>query len=119
MCVCRPLESGIAEWRRHITVTDVEGVGSVKKEDGCCSTTSAEGCCGGNTGGCSSSAEDKKTQVDMNQFMCYNCQVDLKDYNETTIESLPPYVVESVVDQSRDNRLLDQIKDFLIDDDEE
>ncbi|KAG2236174.1 hypothetical protein INT48_003793 [Thamnidium elegans] len=113
MCLM-PLESGIAEWRRHITVTDVEGVElPAKKDDGCCSTNE---CCS-NTGGCST--EDKQSKIDMNKFMCYNCQVDLKDYNSTTIENLPPYMAESVVDQSRDNRLLDQIKDFLIDDDEE
>lgn len=55
----------------------------------------------------------------MNKFMCYNCQVNLKDYNSTTIENLPPYMAESIVDQSRDSRLLDQIKDFLINDDDD
>lgn len=114
-CNNRPLEAGIAEWRRHITVTDVEGT-QVESKGGCgdCSTA----CCGTDkSGGCNT--EDKKAMVDMNKFMCYNCQVNLKDYNSTTIENLPPYMAESVVDQSRDSRLLDQIKDFLISDDEE
>lgn len=108
MCLM-PLEAGVAEWRRHITVTEVEGVEKLDKGCGDCSTE----CCG-SQGGCSS--DDKKATVDMNKFLCYSCQVNLKDYNAESVQSLPPYIAESIVDQSRDSRLLDQIKDFLIED---
>lgn len=114
----RPLEADIAEWRRHITVTDVEGSElPAKRDDGCGDCSTSGGCCSTGDSGCST--EDKKSMVDMNKFMCYNCQVNLKDYNSTTIESLPPFMAESIVDQSRDSRLLDQIKDFLISDDDD
>lgn len=55
----------------------------------------------------------------MNEYLCYSCQVNVKDYNAESVQSLPPYVAESVVDQSRDSRLLNQIKDFLIEDSDE
>jgi hypothetical protein len=42
--------------------------------------------------------------------------VDLKDYRPETLQYLPPRVAERVVDQNRDRRLLNEIKDFLIDD---
>lgn len=119
MCLM-PLEASIAEWRRHITVTDVVGgvtKEKAQKEAGCGDCSTDNGCCGGsNTAGGCSSGENKKSTVDMNKFLCYSCQVNLKDYNADSVQGLPSYIAESVVDQSRDNRLLDQIKDFLIED---
>ncbi|RCH94100.1 Cytoplasmic tRNA 2-thiolation protein 2, partial [Rhizopus stolonifer] len=111
MCLM-PIEAGIAEWRRHITVTEVKDAEKPTIE-GCCSKDT--GCCGGS--GCDS--EEKVPKVDLNQFLCYSCQVNLKDYNAESIESLPTYVNESIYNQSRENRLLDQIKDFLIEDNDE
>jgi cytoplasmic tRNA 2-thiolation protein 2 len=112
MCLM-PFEANVGEWRKHITVTDVEDAEPQPKSDcGNCS----------NQGGCCSSNEDKSnkaSKVDMNKFLCYSCQVNLKDYSEASVAALPPYVAENVSDQSRDNRLLDQIKDFLIDDDDD
>lgn len=110
-----PFEADIGEWRQHITVTDVldadESKANQKQGCGDCSNPAAGGCCSSeNNGG------DKEPQVDMNKFLCYSCQVNLKDYNEASVEALPPYVTESVCDQSRNSRLLSQIKDFLIED---
>ncbi|KAI8370943.1 hypothetical protein BD560DRAFT_396404 [Blakeslea trispora] len=124
MCLM-PIEAGNAEWRRHITVTDVNETteqDTAKKEDACCNTLNDGGCCGGggdSSSNCNSDKSEKLPKTDLNQFLCYSCQVNLKDYQAESIESLPPYINESVYDQSRDNRLLDQIKDFLIDDDED
>ncbi|KAI8645451.1 hypothetical protein BD408DRAFT_338771 [Parasitella parasitica] len=112
-----PFEADIGEWRKHITVSDVLDADepTVKTKDSCgdCANP-AGGCCGSG-----SNDSKKEPQIDMNKFFCYSCQVNLKDYSETSIESLPPYVTESVCDQSRDGRLLSQIKDFLIEDSED
>lgn len=107
MCLA-PFEADIQEWRKHITVADVKN-----KE----TTTNGCGDCGNgcNSGGCSN---DNGPIVDLNRFLCYSCQVNLKDYNETSIQSLPPYISENLYEQSTEKRLLSQIKDFLIDDDE-
>lgn len=114
MCLM-PYESNVGEWRKHITVTDVQGASLLPKSE-CGGCDDQSGCCSG------SSNKDElgnAPKVDMNKFLCYSCQVDLKDYTETSVAALPPYVAENVSDQSRDSRLLDQIKDFLIDDEEE
>ncbi|KAI8884913.1 hypothetical protein K501DRAFT_216726 [Backusella circina FSU 941] len=103
-----PIQPGINEWRKHITVTNVPE-GNNNKQEGCDSCNSASGCCGGKD----------KANIDLNSQLCYSCQVNLKDYNEKSIELLAPYVAEKVYDQSRDERLRDQIKDFLIEDDDE
>ncbi|CEP14391.1 hypothetical protein [Parasitella parasitica] len=111
-----PFEADIGEWRKHITVTDVLDADEsmTKSKEGCgdCSSP-AGGCCGG---GGDDEGSKKELQIDVNKFLCYSCQVNIKDYSEISIESLPPYVTEAVCDQSRDNRLLSQIKDFLIED---
>ena len=36
--------------------------------------------------------------IDMNQYLCYSCQVDLKDYKKDTVSLLPPYSVEAIVE---------------------
>ncbi|KAI9480418.1 MAG: hypothetical protein EXX96DRAFT_562519 [Benjaminiella poitrasii] len=108
MCLM-PFESGIQTWRKHITVTDVEDAELVttnQNQNGC--HKHGNDCCQGN--GC------HDTKLDLNSQLCYSCQVNFKDYNEVSIASLPPYVAENVADQTRDNRLLNQIKDFLIKD---
>ncbi|GAN00665.1 cytoplasmic tRNA 2-thiolation protein 2-like [Mucor ambiguus] len=109
-----PLEADIGAWRQHITVADVLDAdeSKIKQQSSGC------GDCSGPDGGCCSSGStaDKEPRTDMNKFLCYSCQVNLKDYNEESIASLPPYVAENVCNQSRDSRLLSQIKDFLIED---
>lgn len=114
-----PFEADIGAWRQHITVTDAPDAdeSEIKQQ-------SAAGCgdCSNPDGGCCSgggSSADKEPRIDMNKFLCYSCQVNLKDYNEESVASLPPYVAENVCDQSRDSRLLSQIKDFLIEDSDE
>ncbi|RCH85322.1 Cytoplasmic tRNA 2-thiolation protein 2 [Rhizopus azygosporus] len=107
MCLM-PRQTGIGEWRKHITVTEVPGADTKPSNDGCC----------GNNQSCSTTNGCKDNKVDINQHLCYSCQVNFKDYNATTIQLLPPYVVENTQEQSRNERLLNEIKDFLINDDE-
>lgn len=106
----RPIQPGISEWRRHITVANVEGNTDNNKQEGCGECNSGSGCCGG---------KDKAYTTDLNSQLCYSCQVNLKDYNAKAIELLAPYVAEKVHDQSRNERLREQIKDFLIEDDDD
>ncbi|KAI7904948.1 uncharacterized protein BX663DRAFT_501126 [Cokeromyces recurvatus] len=105
MCLM-PYESGIGAWRKHITVTDVEDAEPRPEQQ------QQSSCCNGN-GDC------QKMKLDLNKHLCYSCQVNLKDYNETSISSLPSYVAENAINQSRDDRLLNQIKDFLIEDNDD
>ncbi|CAO3631696.1 unnamed protein product [Mucor fragilis] len=108
-----PFEADIGAWRQHITVTDVLDADESKTKQqsaGCGDCSNPDGGC------CSSGSADKEPRIDMNTFLCYSCQVNLKDYNEESVASLPPYVAENVCDQSRDSRLLSQIKGFLIED---
>ncbi|KAG1470882.1 hypothetical protein G6F56_002432 [Rhizopus delemar] len=93
-----PYQTGITEWRKHITVAQVP---EKAEKETCCK----ENCC-------------KDTKVDMNQHVCYSCQVDFKDYSPETIERLPGFVHQKVIEQGRQDRLLNEIKDFLINDDE-
>ncbi|CAO3637427.1 unnamed protein product [Cunninghamella blakesleeana] len=107
--ICQmPYESNIPEWRKHSTVTRVD-----KVTKGECNT---EECCGTGGGGCSS---DKGHDIDLNAFLCYGCQVNLKDYKEDALSSLPPYVLESVHNNEREQRLRGQIEQFLINDDDD
>ncbi|CAO3648699.1 unnamed protein product [Cunninghamella echinulata] len=100
-----PYESNIPEWRKHITVTKVDE----NANNGC----NKEECCG--TGGCSS---DSPQNIDLNTFLCYGCQVNLKDYKENAITFLPPFVSETVYNNEREQRLRGQIEQFLINDDD-
>ena len=54
--------------------------------------------------------------VDVNQSLCYSCQVDLKDYKADTIEKLPPYITQTIVQEKKQDHLREQIKDFILDD---
>ncbi|KAI8970445.1 hypothetical protein BDF20DRAFT_125404 [Mycotypha africana] len=113
-----PVEPNISQWRKHITVAEVEDAEvPTGSETTPAITTAPEGDkgCDNCNGHCHAQSQPK---VDMNNFLCYSCQVNLKDYTERSIESLPPYVTEKIHDEGRDDRLLDQIKDFLIEDNE-
>ncbi|KAG1611381.1 hypothetical protein G6F46_009299 [Rhizopus delemar] len=102
-----PYPTGIADWRKHITVTEVpRSKKEEKKNEGCGSGS----CCSSSEEGC----HDPK--MDVNLSICYSCQVDLKDYQPETLQHLPSRVAERVVNQNRERRLLNEIKDFLIDD---
>ncbi|ORY99343.1 hypothetical protein BCR43DRAFT_544839 [Syncephalastrum racemosum] len=99
----RPYQSGLEDWRRRITVTDVK---ETEKEDGCCGGSK----CGS---GCASSNHGQL--VDLNLSICYSCQVDLKDYSDQAIELLPPYVAQGI-DHAK---MRSQIEDYLLSDDED
>jgi cytoplasmic tRNA 2-thiolation protein 2 len=87
------------------------------QQEGCCGGSKEEGGCGtGGGGGCSS---DTGPVADLNAYLCYSCQVNLKDYKNDAVEMLPPFVVQKVYDQEREQRLREQIQEFLIDDDDD
>ncbi|KAG0181848.1 Cytoplasmic tRNA 2-thiolation protein 2 [Apophysomyces sp. BC1034] len=102
-----PRQPDIAAWRKRITVTDVLD-GSTP--EGCGSNGQ---CCGG--GSCGSEAP----MIDLNQHLCYSCQVNLNEYKQAAVEALPPYTVRAVNDEDRDERLRSQIEDFLLKDDDD
>ncbi|SAM09220.1 hypothetical protein [Absidia glauca] len=121
--ICQmPYEANIPEWRKHITVTKVEQRSGDDQssclQEGCCGGSKEDGGCGtgGGGGGCSS---DTGPVADLNAYLCYSCQVNLKDYKNDAVEMLPPFVVQKVYDQEREQRLREQIQEFLIDDDDD
>ncbi|CDH49968.1 cytoplasmic trna 2-thiolation protein 2-like [Lichtheimia corymbifera JMRC:FSU:9682] len=88
-----PYENGIEDWRRRITVSrakDQEQTPAPEVNDA--------------------------SLVDVNQSLCYSCQVDLKDYKPNTIEKLPPYIAQTILQEKKQDNLREQIKDFILDD---
>ncbi|KAF7728476.1 Cytoplasmic tRNA 2-thiolation protein 2 [Apophysomyces ossiformis] len=102
-----PRQSGIIEWRKRITVTDV-GESSDSR-----SCANQEQCCGG--GSCGSEG----ALVNLNQYLCYSCQVNLNEYKQPAVEALPPYTVQRVKNEDREERLRSQIQEFLLDDNDD
>lgn len=94
----RPYEADIPEWRKHITVTAVASDNSSQQDN---------------------QANERPIvndlTVDLNESLCYSCQVNLKDYKDGAVENLPPFVVQKVYDQQTEHRLRSQIEEFLID----
>lgn len=54
--------------------------------------------------------------IDVNESLCYSCQVNLKDYKSDTIEKLPPYITQKILQEKKQDSLREQIKDFILDD---
>ncbi|KAL1928299.1 hypothetical protein VTP01DRAFT_3215 [Rhizomucor pusillus] len=112
-----PYQPNIEDWRRRITVTGVQAEsanGTVAAAAKSCSNNNINGCCGG-----SEDCGKGTVTVDVNQYLCYSCQVDLKDYGIDAISLLPPYISSDIFQRSREESLRDQIKEFLIDDNDE
>ena len=76
----RPYQAGIEDWRRRITVTNVKD----KSPDAIPNEEKKE-------------LED--STIDMNEYLCYSCQVDMKDYKSDTVSRLPPYSVKAILDE--------------------
>ncbi|KAI9013366.1 hypothetical protein CLU79DRAFT_394202 [Phycomyces nitens] len=111
----RPHQANINEWRKRITVAKpLEESAKPETSDSC--GTKEGGCCGGSGGG---GCDSPETGIDMNQYLCYSCQVDLKDYKEAAIEALPPYVTQIIDEKEKQERLRGQIEEFLLSDDED
>jgi hypothetical protein len=92
---------------------------SSKKDD---TNHSTDECCGGpENANCSNSAKSccsGSQTIPFFDFLCYSCQVDVRDYKNGQFE-LPPYVAEVIKSKERDERLRQQVQEFLLSDDED
>ncbi|KAG2180005.1 hypothetical protein INT43_003792, partial [Umbelopsis isabellina] len=112
-----PIQAGITGWRDRITVTtlgDKRGTDKKVTSDGeCCgSAENADGCCSNK-----SSNVSNGQVIPFFDSLCYSCQVDARDYRNGQFE-LPPYVAETIKNKERDERLRQQVQEFLLSDDE-
>ena len=130
----RPYQHGIVAWRKRITVNECnhgqskvysssQSCGNGNESGGCCTDVKNGDCCetkGNNASCCSSSTNaGGGATVNLNELLCYSCQVHLKDYKDDAIENLPPNVAQSAYEKTCEERLHSQIKDFLLSDGEE
>ncbi|CAM0139613.1 unnamed protein product [Umbelopsis sp. WA50703] len=114
-----PIQKGITGWRDRITVTTLsdkrDSVDETSTAGGeCCgSAENADGCCS-NKSSCGSNSQ----VIPFFDSLCYSCQVDARDYRNGQFE-LPPYVAETIKNKERDERLRQQVQEFLLSDDED
>jgi len=116
----RPRSETVDHWRRSISYTP-EGKG--KRAAGKATACAPGGCDGGSgcaCGGSNTCQESQKAEdVRLTPYLCYGCQVALRDHDQV---HLPPYVAEAVSQKTKTERvegLRDQIKDFLLEEEEE
>jgi len=114
-----PIQRDITGWRDRITVMtlDSERANHSTREDDstgeCCGGPENGNCCNSSATGCSASQT-----IPFFDFLCYSCQVDARDYRNGQFE-LPPYVAEVIKTKERDERLRQQVQEFLLSDEED
>ncbi|CAO3696462.1 unnamed protein product [Umbelopsis ramanniana] len=119
-----PIQRDITGWRDRITVMtlDKDRKEVLKKDDS--NISGAGECCGGSENANCCSDTPTKTCCSSTQsipflnFLCYSCQVDARDYKAGQFD-LPPYVAEVIKSKDRDERLRQQVQEFLLSDDDE
>lgn len=123
--VDRPVQAGVQEWKRRITVTtapgEIETTATSNSTEAETQETS-DGCCSSDAGGCCSSSSSQQpscasrqttttpsSSTPFSSLLCYGCLTNLRDLDLKSMSSqeddlspssmfeLPPYVAETIV----------------------